>query len=239
MVMLNIRKTTKCKLGQLPCLSILVVLYICLVSSVFAKDLPWTETTYTHFSDQEPLTDFFAALAASQKTPIVVSEKIDTVVSGYYKKMTPKAIFLEVIKSNGLVWYFDGNTLFINREDEMQAGTVSLTNTSASAFTHSLERLGVLDHHYHWVASDIDQMVYFKGPEQFVTAVLAMSKSLDKKQKKSSIYKWVDKNGVTNFSSSLPEEGKTSVDLQREVNNGLRTPKISDRIVVLDKPEYQ
>jgi type III secretion protein C len=237
--MLNIKKTTQCKFGLLQCLSIFVVLYICLVSSIFAKDLPWTEKTYTHFSDQEPLTDFFAALAASQKTPIVVSEKIDTVVSGYYKKMAPRAIFLEVVKSNGLVWYFDGNTLFINREDEMQTGTVSLTNTSASAFTHSLERLGVLDHHYHWVASDIDQMVYFKGPEQFVTAVLAMSKSLDKKQKKSSIYKWVDKNGVTNFSSSLPEEGKTSVDLQREVKNGLRTPMLSDRIVVLDKPEYQ
>ena len=230
---------TKCKLKLSYYLRMSVVLYVCLVSGAFAKDLPWTEKTYTHFSDQEPLTDFFAALAASQKTPVVVSEKIDTVVSGYYKKMTPKAIFLEVVKSNGLVWYFDGNTLFINREDEMQAGTVSLTNTSASAFTRSLERLGVLDHHYHWVASDIDQMVYFKGPEQFVTAVLAMSKSLDKKQKKTSIYKWVDKKGVTNFSSSLPEEGKTSVDLQREVKNGVRTPMVSDRIVVLDKPKYQ
>ncbi len=238
---------TKYELRLSCCLSlrVFVVFCVCLVSSAFAKDLPrgWGEQTYTHFSDQEPLTDFFAALAASQKTPIVVSEKIDTVVSGYYKKMTPKAIFREVVKSNGLVWYFDGNTLFINREDEMQAGTVSLTNTSASAFTDSLERLGVLDHHYHWVASDIDQMVYFKGPEQFVTAVLAMSKSLDKKQKRSSIYKWVDKKGVTNFSSSRrPEEGKTSVDLQKDVKNEnkrLNRQMVSDRIVVLDKPKYQ
>lgn len=237
--MLNIRKIITYRSRLLSVLGIIVAFHLCLVSTVLAKDLPWTEKAYTHFSDQEPVKDFFAALAASQKTPIVVSEKVDTVVSGFYKKMTPKAMFLEVIKSNGLVWYFDGNTLFINREDEMQSGTVSLTNTSASAFTDSLERLGVLDHHYHWVASDIDQMVYFKGPEQFVTAVLAMSKSLDKKQKKTSIYKWVDKKGVTNFSSSLPEEGKMSVDLQAEVKQVLKAPMVSDRIVVLDKPEYQ
>lgn len=240
MMMLNItRKMIGNRFKLLTTLAIVFSFYCLLVANTLAKDLPWSDTPYTHFSDQEPLKDFFNALAASQKTPIVVSDKIDTVVSGYYKRMTPKAIFLEVVKSNGLVWYFDGNTLFINREDEMQSGTVSLTNTTASAFTSALERLGVLDHHYHWVASDVDQMVYFKGPEQFVTAVLAMSESLDKKQKKVSIYKWVDKKGVTNFSSSLPEEGKTSVELKPEVTKVLGTPARKDRIVTLDKSEYQ
>lgn len=242
-MMLDIRKADKysrLELLKVFNLTLFIALYIGAASDAFSKDLPvsWTEKTYTHFSNQEPLKDLLTTLAATQKTPIVVSEKINTVISGYYKQITPKAIFLEVIKTNGLVWYFDGNTLFINREDEMQTATVSLNNTSASAFTHALERLGVLDHQYHWVASDVDQMIYFKGPEQFVTAVLTMSESLDKEQKKVSIYKWVDKNGVTNFSSSLPEEGKTSVDLKMEVHNVLGKSTKKDHIVTLDKAKY-
>ena len=196
-----------------------------------AKELPWSSKPYTHFSDQEPLRDFLEALAASQKTPIVISEKIEVVVSGYYKKMIPRDIFGEVAKANGLVWYYDGNTLYINREDEMQTGSVSLKYATPTGFTHALERLGVLDHHYHWVASDVDRMIYFKGPEQFVTAVLEMSKALDKKQDKPSVYRWVDDNGITNFSTSLPSEYNSSF----EVNIG----KKNKGVVALGKSEYQ
>lgn len=192
-------------------------LFLLLTSSAFiaaslmpfnasAKKLDWSKTLYTHYSDQEPLKDFLTELAATQKTPIVISEKVDSVVSGYYREMTPQDIFLNVVKANGLLWYFDGDTLFVNREDELQTGSVSLSNTSASEFTSSLERLGVLDHHYHWVSSDVDQMVYFKGPEQFVTAVLEMSKVLDKKQTTPNVYKWVDSRGITHFSSNPPKK---------------------------------
>jgi len=176
----------------------------------FGKDLQWDNSVYTHYSDQEPLRSFLRALASSQKTPIIMSDKIDAVVSGYYRRKSPKEIFLNVVKSNGLVWYYDGDTLFVEREEEMQTGSVSLNNVTATEFTHSLERLGILDHRYQWVTSDVDRMVYFKGPEPFVTAVLEMSKVLDKKDSRPTIYSWVDEKGVTNFSSEVPEKIKNN-----------------------------
>ncbi|CAA6815705.1 MAG: Unknown protein [uncultured Thiotrichaceae bacterium] len=196
-----------------------------------AKKLDWSKVPYTHFSDQEPLRDFLTELAATQKTPIVISEKVDSVVSGYYREMPPEEIFLNVAKANGLLWYFDGDTLFVNREDELQTGSVSLSHASASEFTSSLERLGVLDHHYHWVSSDVDQMVYFKGPEQFVTAVLEMSKVLDKKQTTPSIYKWVDSRGVTHFSSNRPKKFATS--------NNIKIIEKDKGLVLLGEPNIQ
>lgn len=197
---------------------------------VSAKDIPWDDSIYTHYSDQEPLRSFLEALATSQKTPIIISDKIDTVISGYYKQQPPKDIFLEVVRSNGLVWYYDGDTLFIAREDEMQTGSVSLSKISASEFTNSLERLGILDHHYQWVTSDVDSMVYFKGPEQFVTAVLEMSKVIDKNGRPN-IYQWVDKKGVTNFSSEMPAHYKNKTEYKIiNKNKG---------VVVLDEPRVQ
>ena len=182
-----------------------IVMFVLGLQQATAKELHWDDSVYTHYSDQEPLVSLLEALASSQNTPIIMSEKIETTVSGYYKKMSPKEIFLKVIKTNGLVWYYDGETLYVEREDEMQTGSVSLSNVSASQFTSSLERLGILDHHYQWIASDVDRMVYFKGPEPFVTAVLEMSKVLDKPSSRPQVYRWVDENGVTNFSTDMPE----------------------------------
>ncbi|HIQ07614.1 MAG TPA: DUF4124 domain-containing protein [Thiotrichaceae bacterium] len=188
-------------------LNLMVIsLFLGVVGHAIARDLPWDDNLYTHYSDQEPLRSFLESLAAEEGTPVVISKSIDAKISGYYRQQTPRAIFLDVMKSNNLVWYYDGDSLYISREDEMQTGTVSLTNATATEFTKSLERLGVLDHHYHWVKSDIDSMVYFKGPKQFVTAVIEMSKVLDKKLSRPSVFRWVDKRGVTHFSSKLPKE---------------------------------
>ncbi len=201
---------------------------------VNAKELQWDDGVYTHYSDQEPLVSLLEALAASQNTPIIMSDKIETVVSGYYKKQSPKEIFLKVVKTNGLVWYYDGESLYVERENEMQTGSVSLTNISATQFTRSLERLGILDHHYQWTTSDVDNMVYFKGPEPFVTAVLEMSKVLDKKSSRvsrPSIYKWVDENGITNFSSDVPDKHKN--------NRQVQALEGQQEQVMLEKPSIQ
>lgn len=198
-----------------------------------AKELHWDDGVYTHYSDQEPLVSLLEALASSQNTPIIMSDKIETVVSGYYKRLSPKEIFLKVVKTNGLVWYYDGESLYVERENEMQTGSVSLTHISAAQFTHSLERLGILDHHYQWTTSDVDKMVYFKGPEPFVTAVLEMSKVLDKNKKSSrpSIYKWVDENGITNFSSDVPDKYKN--------NRQVQALEGQQEQVMLEKPSIQ
>lgn len=226
-IMINI---TSNPLARYIVVSSLSFVLLCL-QQIEAKDLQWNDTSYTHYSDQEPLSSLLRAVAASQKTPIILSDKIDAVVSGYYKRQTPKSIFLDILKSNGLVWYYDGDTLFVEREEEMQTGSVSLTNVSATQFTHSLERLGILDHHYQWISSDIDKMVYFKGPEPFVTAVLEMSKVLDKNVSGKRVYKWVDDNGITNFGSDMPDK-------HRQITE-IKITKSDEQEVVISKPRIK
>ncbi|MCK5725542.1 MAG: DUF4124 domain-containing protein [Thiotrichaceae bacterium] len=211
-----------------PVLNIVLISMIIIVSianTAVARDLPWKDNIYTHYSNQEPLRSFLESLAATENTPIIVSDQIDTTISGYYLNKTSKEIFLDVVKANNLAWYYDGDHLYVSRESQMQTGTVKLTHATATEFTKSLKRLGILDHHYHWVKSDIDRMVYFKGPEQFVSAVLEMSKVLDSKAAKPSIFRWVDKRGVTHFSSELPTE--------YENNNNVEVIKRDKGLMVL------
>ncbi len=175
-----------------------------------AAELPWASSEYAHYSNQEPLRDLLEALSASQKTPIVVSERIDDVVSVYFKTNSAKKIFQDLVKTYNLSWYYDGDTLYVYTKEEMQTGSVALKYISPEDFSVSMRRLGILDDHFYWVASDIDKMIYFKGPERFVSSVLEMSRVLDKETAKKpeitgKIFKWVDRNGVVNFGSKLPQ----------------------------------
>ena len=181
-----------------------VALFVACSASLSAAQLPWSDKSYSHFSDQEPLSSLLETLAASQNTQISISNRIKDVVSVHFKKKTAKIIFDVLVKAHGLIWYYDGGVLYISKKEEIQTGSIHLNYHTTKEFAQSLRQLGVLDDHFYWVESERDNTVYFKGPERFVSTVLKMSKVLDKKPAKAKIYKWVDKSGVPNFSSKMP-----------------------------------
>lgn len=170
-----------------------------------AASVPWVDERYSHFSDQEPLADMLKTLAAFQGIPIVVSPKVKDVVSLHFQEKFPEDIFLEVAKTYGLIWYYDKEALYVYKEDEVQSGSVSLKKLSPVEFTNALKRLEVLDERFQWSVSEVDNMIYLKGPERFVSAVLDMAQVMDTQTlARQQVYRWKDKEGVVNFSSENP-----------------------------------
>jgi type II secretory pathway component GspD/PulD (secretin) len=191
---------------------ILMVSLLLLSNIAVAAPLTWSDKPYSHFSDQEPLSDLLATLASTQNVAVVVSPNIKDVVSLHYKMQEPKAIFEDLAKTYGLIWFYDGETLYIYKESEAQRGSVSLEKMSPQAFTTAMKRLNVLDSQYHWEVSEVDNMIYFTGPERFVTAVLDMAKIMDtQKLERPQVYKWVDSKGQVNYSNERPEATNTEV----------------------------
>lgn len=173
--------------------------------SAFAAAVPWKADVYSHFSDQEPLADMLKTLAAFQDIPIVISPKVKEVVSLHFKQRKPETIFQELVKTYGLVWYYDKELLFVYKEDEVQTATVSLKKMSPEVFTNSLKRLEILDERFQWQVSEVDNIIYFTGPERFVSSVLSAAATMDTQAlDKRQIYRWKDKKGVINFSSEDP-----------------------------------
>lgn len=202
---------------------VLVVCLLLLTKMVWAAPLTWSEKPYSHFSDQEPLADLLQTLASTQKVPVVVSSNIKDVVSLHYKQQFPKDIFNDLVKTYGLIWFFDGETLYVYKENEAQRGSVSLEKMTPQTFTTAMKRLNVLDGQYHWEVSEVDNMIYFTGPERFVSAVLDMAKIMDtQKLERPQVYKWVDANGRVNYSNERPEA--TNVDVNKDVATKERFP---------------
>ncbi len=193
-------------------------IYAALFSILFsintsAAELPWSNKVYSHFSDQEPLPSLLETLATSQNTQISVDENIEDVVSLYFKEKTAKAIFEELVKTHGLIWYYDGDVLYVSKKDQIQTGSINLKYHTTKEFAQSLRQLGILDDHFYWKEAEHDNTVYFKGPERFVSTVLKMANVLDKKPSKPRIYKWIDKKGIPTFSSTMPSHLNKSKNL--------------------------
>jgi type II secretory pathway component GspD/PulD (secretin) len=198
------------------------ILWLSVNGVVWAAPVPWKDGKYSHFSDQEPLSDMLKALAGFQDIPIVVSPKVKDVVSLHFKEQKPQEIFNELAKTYGLIWYYDKEALFVYKEDEVQAASVSLKKTSPKEFTNSLERLDVLDDRFPWEISEVDNVIYFKGPERFVSTVLDLAKVMDTQDlARRQVYRWKDKRGVVNFSSEDPVSGMGA---QWDVKTGDKFP---------------
>ncbi|HPY42183.1 MAG TPA: hypothetical protein PLM98_16780, partial [Thiolinea sp.] len=96
---------------------ILVIGLLLLTKVAMAAPLAWSDKVYSHFSDQEPLADLLETLASTQKVPVVISPNIKDVVSLHYKEQLPKAIFDDLAKTYNLIWFFDGESLYVYKEN--------------------------------------------------------------------------------------------------------------------------
>jgi type II secretory pathway component GspD/PulD (secretin) len=183
----------------------LVLLLSCTVT---AAPLSWNDDKYSHFSDEEPLSELLKTLASLQDLPIVVSPKVKDVVSLHMQNKKPQDIFNELVKNYGLIWYYDKESLFVYKEDEVQTASVSMKTMSPQEFTNALKRLQVLDERFQWQISEVDNIIYMTGPERFVSAVLDMAKVMDTQDlARRQVFRWKDKSGVVNFSSQDPVKG--------------------------------
>lgn len=197
-------------------LNLLLCLFISVsfLSIAHAEALPWKNEKYTHYSEEEPLKDMLQAMASSQNTTAVISPKVNDIVSIYYKERYPQDILDELTKAHDLMWFYDGEALFIYKKSEAQTGSVSLKNLSVAEFNNTMRKLGILDDKFYWNALEEENLIQFKGPERFVTSVLQMAKIIDVPQAtEEKIYKWEDENGTVNFSGHNPNRGEKSNDI--------------------------
>ena len=184
------------------------LLALLLSCTVTAAPLSWNDDKYSHFSDEEPLAELLKTLASLQDLPVVVSPKVKDVVSLHMQDKKPQEIFNELVKNYGLIWYYDKESLFIYKEEEVQTASISMKKMSPQEFTNALKRLQVLEERFQWQISEVDNIIYLTGPERFVSAVLDMAKVMDTQDlARRQVYRWKDKEGVVNFSSEDPVGG--------------------------------
>jgi type III secretion protein C len=134
-------------------------------------DIRWRTGSYTYATTvPKPLKEFIQTFAASQGLTAVVSPDVEGTIVGRFN-MAPMNV-LDLLSTNyALIWYFDGNILYVYTANEAKSEIVRPTNSTVAALRQTLARLDILDKRYP-IAFDAKQnTALVSGPRRYVELV--------------------------------------------------------------------
>ena len=185
-------------------LFVLTCFLVFLMPSISYSDY-WSDQTYTHFSKNEPLIDMLEAMALDQDLPIVVSDNVTDNISAYFKQKKASDIFLTLKRTYGLVAYFDGDALYIYKNDEVISKTLTLNKSPVKFLEKALFDIGAMDpnikNEVKWRINTKLNSVTFRGVQRFIDIANGVAKKLNSSNY---IYKWMDKKKRVHYSNDPP-----------------------------------
>jgi len=133
------------------------------VASVHAKE--------GYVARQEGLRTFFDALSASLDKPVILSKAAARrTISGDFSMVAPQQTLERVVRQMGLVWYSDGQTLYIYEAAEVKSAVISLNTITVHKLDAFLRSSGLRDTRYP-LRHDGLRTFYISGPPIYVDLV--------------------------------------------------------------------
>ncbi|KVU23507.1 type III secretion system outer membrane pore InvG [Burkholderia ubonensis] len=134
-----------------------------------------------YVAKNESLRSFFDALAAQLKKPIIVSKlAARKQISGEFDLNGSQVLLDKLSQQLGLIWYHDGQAIYIYDASELRNAVVSLRNVSLGAFNDFLRRSGLYDRRYPLRGDERSGTFYVSGPAVFVDLVVNAATFMDK-----------------------------------------------------------
>ncbi|WP_199154771.1 type III secretion system outer membrane ring subunit SctC [Chromobacterium sp. ASV23] len=134
-----------------------------------------------YIAKNESLRGFFDALAAQLKKPVIVSKlAARKQISGEFDLGNSQVLLDKLAQQLGLIWYHDGQAIYVYDASEMRNAVVSLRNVSLNTFNDFLRRSGLYDRRYLLRGDGRSGTFYVSGPPVFVDLVVNAASFMDK-----------------------------------------------------------
>jgi type III secretion protein C len=156
-------------------LKLLAILFASLVGlgAVSAKDgdPAWANLPYRYIVIDQDLRDVLTEFGRNIKVPTKVSQAVGThrirgAVSAKHNQTA--LIFLQnLCESYGLVWYFDGATLFVATDDEVKTELVKLNDVKSAAVLRRMVDLGLSSSRFTVRGTEDGNMLSVSGPPAY------------------------------------------------------------------------
>lgn len=125
---------------------------------------------------------FFDALSPYLGRAVIVSKlAAKKQVSGDFDMTNARAQLDSIATKLGLIWYHDGQSIYVYDASEIRNATVSLAHTGVSDLVSYLRTTGLYDRRYPIRGDARSRVFYVSGPPVFVDLVIAAARSIDRR----------------------------------------------------------
>ncbi|WP_433766881.1 type III secretion system outer membrane ring subunit SctC [Pseudomonas putida] len=122
---------------------------------------------------------FFSELSGSLGKPVIVSKAAAVKrVSGSFDLRTPQRTFERIALQMGLIWYSDGQAIYLYDAPEIKSSMVSLQTLTVDRLQGFLERSGLYDRRYP-LRHDGLRTFHVSGPPMYVDLVVQAAGMMD------------------------------------------------------------
>jgi type III secretion protein C len=138
---LTLFNTFSCKKMRLSLIVLISSLLTFTSTTTYAKAIPLSTTdSVSYHLIEEPLSQFLKHFFTENRITSVLSEKVqqDVRTLNGTRHGSPKEIYESILRTNALTSYFDGNTVFIYKTDEITHQFYSIDPDSIQRLQHSI-----------------------------------------------------------------------------------------------------
>jgi type III secretion protein C len=143
-----------------------------------AADVPFQTRKFVYRAEGKKLAEVLQDFAASQSFPLVVDAGVDGTINADFNT-TPNEFLAAVSKSYGLIWYFDGTTLFIYPSRAMASRVFRMRGYDRNQVKDMLSSLGLGDSRFPLRFDDVQQTLLAYGPPRHIELVQTVVDTLD------------------------------------------------------------
>lgn len=136
-----------------------------------AAEPRWPEGTYKYITVDQPVADALVEFGRNIGTPVRVSKEVKGRLGTGMPVGTAHQFLDWVCSRYGLVWHFDGATIHVFAETEVQTELIRLDANAAEGAAEKLTSLGLSDPRFPVNISEKDDMVSVSGPPSYVQLV--------------------------------------------------------------------
>ncbi|MBL0638355.1 SctC family type III secretion system outer membrane ring subunit AscC [Aeromonas veronii] len=152
------------------------LLWICLAVMAWqrpamAQELDWVPMPYSYVAEGESLRDVLVNFGANYEVSVVVSDKVNDQVNGQFEHDEPLAFLQQLSSLYNLVWYYDGNVLYVFKNSEVQSRLINLEQTGATELKQALQRAGIWEPRFGWRPDADNRLVYVSGPPRYLELI--------------------------------------------------------------------
>ena len=145
-----------------------------------ATEPKWTSKTFVYRAENKRLPEVIQDFASSQGLAVITDPALEGMVNVSFNR-SPSEFLTTLSKSYGVIWYFDGVTLFAYPARAMQSKVFRLRGFKREQVRQMLESLGLGDSRYPLKYSDAEQTLLAYGPPRHIELVSTVVSTLEQR----------------------------------------------------------
>lgn len=123
---------------------IIVSLMICSVTATHAYSIPWRQKASFQFAKEISLSELIRGYFALQGITVVLDKDVEGSVTGKFQDLSPEEFLNRLSRSYSLIWFYDGNVLYIYPAQKVQSKFVPISNLASKKLLDTVSSLGII-----------------------------------------------------------------------------------------------